>query len=596
MIALGPGDGNGFRSFQVEIPGGVLQIAIQTAGLSAAVGQIGGDGGIIVLAVIGTAGGVRIGIAADQAAGGGAAGDFLGRHLRHTAVQHQVFSDADETASVALARDGALDGDTVAAGDPGKLGSVLHFANQAAGIAAADVRRDGDVRGLGQGEFGSLRHQAHQAASIGTGRDGSHLHGQVALHRQLGVFAHLAHQTAAAAAGRHGSGTGQIVLKGQNGPLAHFAHQITGSAGGLDGLLREAQGGLYGKLGVFAHFAHQPAGRAGGGHDKVVGFLPCRLRVVRQGQLGILFHGAAEQACVPGLHRVPIFVLHGQLDGTSGLHGADNGDAVGLNVVIPGIVDSDLPGRAGSRAGEHICEKCPLRVFVGQPQIAVRGVIHGTGSLGGKIVEKRMGQGQAGFRVAVEDQGSGEGGITAAQARKLICGQVAGFDDDLNGAVRVFGGGQRGKAHQLRKGVDGIFAVHRLRDHHVRHQRKLRFGLRFLRLLGGLGGFLGGLGGCLGGFLRGRRRFRLLSSRGGGGLLGGRRGSGRCFRRLSFLAHQRGRRRSILLRGNRQHNHIQKQACRQHQRSQSDPLVHRLGFLSGKWVLETRPLIRRRRK
>ena len=268
-----------------------------------------------------------------------------------------------------------------------------------------------------------------------------------------------------------------------------------------------------------------------------------------------------------------------------------------------GIVDGNLPRRARSPTRQHLGKESTLRIVVGQLQIAGCGVIHRAGSLGGKIVEKRPGQGKVGFPFAVKNQFPGKGCIAAAQTFELVGngGQVAGLENNLNIAVCVIGSGQSRKSHQLGKGVDLVgvadfFGNLRLRG----EQRQGKLRLRRLRgLLGGLGRLCLGCGfgrlRRLGGFFQNRRRLRLHSGRRRRGLGRSRNRFGglfrRFFRRLIFLAHLGGRRRSILLPVNRQHNYIQKQTCRQHQRSQSDSSVHCLAFLSGKCVLEQHCLI-----
>ena len=278
-IALGGGDGDGLLPLQVEVPGGVFHIAVQAAYVSVAVGQVHAYAGVAGAAVI-VGPGFGVGIASDEAARRGAAGNFRGSHLRHTAVQNQIFPEADQAARVLGGLNGTADRDLVGSGQAGKLGSVLHFAHQAARIAAAQIRFDGELFGTGQGKGRAFRHFAHQAARAAAGRYLGDIQNQVARHRHLSVFPHLTYQTAAAAAGIDFTGAGQTAGNRQGGILAHFAHQVTGSPGSLHGFLREGQVGLHGQSRVLSHFAHQASGRAGGGHDKILRFLRRALLIV----------------------------------------------------------------------------------------------------------------------------------------------------------------------------------------------------------------------------------------------------------------------------------------------------------------------------
>ena len=278
-VALGGCDGDGLLPLQVEVPGGVFHIAVQTAYVSVAVGQVHVYAGVAGAAVI-VVPGFGVGIAADEAACRGAAGNFRGSHLRHTAVQNQVFPEADQAARVLGGRNGTANRDLGGSGQAGKGGSVLHFAHQAAHIAAAQIRLDSELFGFGQGKGRALRHPTHQAARAAAGCYLCDIQSQAARHRHPGVFPHLTYQAAAGAAGVDFAGAGQTSRNRQGGIVAHFAHQVTGSPGGLDGFLRETQVGLYGQSRTLAHFAHQAAGRAGGGHDKILRFLRRDLLVV----------------------------------------------------------------------------------------------------------------------------------------------------------------------------------------------------------------------------------------------------------------------------------------------------------------------------
>ena len=151
VIALGGGDGDGLLPLQVEVPGGVSHIAVQTAYVSAAVGQVHVYAGVVGASVI-VGPGFGVGIAANQSARRGAAGNFCGicgSHLRHTAVQNQIFPEADQAARVLGGRNGTADRNLGGSGQAGKPGSVLHFAHQAARIAAAQIRFDGELFGTG---------------------------------------------------------------------------------------------------------------------------------------------------------------------------------------------------------------------------------------------------------------------------------------------------------------------------------------------------------------------------------------------------------------------------------------------------------------
>ena len=278
-VALGGGDSNGLLPLQEEVPGGVFHIAVQTAYVSIAVGQVHVYAGVAGAAVI-VDPGFGVGIAADQAARRGAAGNFRGSHLRHTAVQNQVFPEADQAARVLGGRNGTANRDLGGSGQAGKPGSVLHFAHQAAHIAAAQIRLDGELFGIGQEKGRALRHPTHQAARAAAGCYLGDIQSQAACHRHLGIFPHLAYQAAAGAAGIDFAGAGQAAKNRQGGIVAHFAHQVTGSPGSLDGFFRETQVGLYGQSRALAHFAYQASGRAGGGHDKILRFLRRDLLVV----------------------------------------------------------------------------------------------------------------------------------------------------------------------------------------------------------------------------------------------------------------------------------------------------------------------------
>ena len=278
-IALGGGDGDGLLPLQEEVPSGVFHIAVQTAYVSVAVGQVHVYAGVAGAAVI-VDPGFGVGIAADEAAGRGAAGNFRGSHLRHTAVQNQVFPEADQAARVLGGRNGTANRDLGSSGQAGKPGSVLHFAHQAAHIAAAQIRLDGELSGFGQGKGRALRHPTHQAARAAAGCYLGDVQSQVARHHHMGVFPHLTYQTAAGATGIDFAGAGQAAGNRQGGIVAHFAYQITGSPGGLDGFLRETQVGLYGQSRALAHFAYQASGCAGGGHGKILRFLRRDLLVV----------------------------------------------------------------------------------------------------------------------------------------------------------------------------------------------------------------------------------------------------------------------------------------------------------------------------
>ena len=278
-IALGGGDGDGLLPLQEEVPDGVFHIAVQTAYVSVAVGQVHVYAGVAGAAVI-VGAGFGVGIAADEAARRGAASNFRGSHFRHTAVQNQVFPEADQAARVLGGRNGTANRDLGGSGQAGKPDSVLHFAHQAAHIAAAQIRLDGEFFGIGQGKGRALRHPAYQAARAAAGCYLGDIQSKAACHRHLGVFPHLTYQAAAGAAGVDFAGAGQAAGNRQSGIVAHFAYQVTGSPGGLDGFLRETQVGIHGQSRVFPHFAHQASGRAGGGHDKILRFLRHDLLVV----------------------------------------------------------------------------------------------------------------------------------------------------------------------------------------------------------------------------------------------------------------------------------------------------------------------------
>ena len=147
-VALGGGDGDGLLPLQVEVPGSVFHIAVQTAYVSIAVGQVHVYAGVAGAAVI-VVPGFGVGIAANQAARRGAAGNFRGSHLRHTAVQNQVLPEADQAARVLGGRNGTANRDLGGSGQAGKPGSVLHFAHQAACVAAAQICLDGELFGFG---------------------------------------------------------------------------------------------------------------------------------------------------------------------------------------------------------------------------------------------------------------------------------------------------------------------------------------------------------------------------------------------------------------------------------------------------------------
>ena len=291
-IALGGGDGDGLLPLQVEILCGVshIHIAVQTAYVSVAVGQVHVYAGVAVAVIV--VAGFRVGIAADQAACRGAAGNFRGSHLRHTAVQNQVFRNADQAARVLSGLNGTANRDLGGSGQAGKPGTVLHFAHQTARIAAAQIRLDGELIGFGQGKDRAVTHFAHQTAGAAAGRYLGDIQSQIARHLHLGFFPHLAYQTAAAAAGRYlGDIQSQAARHRRLGVFPHLAYQTAAAATGID-FTGAAQAAGNRQGGILAHFAHQTAARAGGG--LYLGDI--QSQVARHRHLGVFPHLAYQTA------------------------------------------------------------------------------------------------------------------------------------------------------------------------------------------------------------------------------------------------------------------------------------------------------------